>query len=77
MNAINQNFTSRQRDAVQSPLQTGSLNKLARLSEALWLSFTFLLFIAMGPFSTIAVVYGLWSLGSRDNRKKMIEPASC
>ena len=53
------------------------VNRFSNLSEGIWLSITFLLFLAMGPFSVIAVVYGLWSLASAENREKLVEPASC
>jgi small neutral amino acid transporter SnatA (MarC family) len=53
------------------------LTQAARLSEPFWFCLSFLLFLVMGPFSVIAVVYGLWSLASEENRQKMIEPASC
>ena len=76
MNAIN-NISNRQRVEANIPVLKSIANKVSQLSETLWLCFTFLLFIAMGPFSTIAVIYGLWSLASRENREKMVEPASC
>ena len=77
MNAINQNITSRQRVEAHFPVLKKIANKISQLSETLWLCITFLLFIAMGPFSVIAVVYGLWSLASGENKEKMVEPASC
>lgn len=49
----------------------------SRLSEALWFCLTFLLFIAMGPFSVFAVIFGLCSLASRESRERMDEPARC
>jgi hypothetical protein len=49
----------------------------SRMSEPFWLCLSFVLFLIMGPFSIIAVVYGLWSLASDEKRQKMIEPASC
>ena len=74
MNAIN-NITNHR---VEAPTVLRSIaNKVSQLSEALWLCITFVLFIVMGPFSIIAVAYGLWSLASEENRAKMIEPASC
>lgn len=76
MNAINHNITNSQRVEALSVLRSIA-NRVSQLSETLWLVITFLLFIAMGPFSIIAVVYGIWSLGSGENREKMIEPASC
>ncbi|MDW7772020.1 MAG: hypothetical protein SCH71_03925 [Desulfobulbaceae bacterium] len=77
MNAINQNMTKGQRVETHIPVLKNIANRVSQMSETLWLCVTFLLFIAMGPFSVIAVIYGLWSLASSENREKMIEPASC
>lgn len=63
-------------EAASSPFKR-ILSQVARLSEPFWFCVSFLLFLVMGPFSVIAVVYGLWSLASEENRQKMIEPASC
>lgn len=52
-------------------------NRIAQLSEIIWLCVTFLLFIIMGPFSVIAVIYGLWALATGENKGRMVEPASC
>jgi len=49
----------------------------SRLSETLWLCLTFLLFLATGPFSIFAVIFGLYSLASRAGREHMEEPAHC
>lgn len=76
MNAVN-NIPNRQRVEAHIPVLKSMANKVSQLSETLWLCLTFLLFIAMGPFSVIAVIYGLWSLASRENREKMVEPARC
>ena len=40
------------------------LSRISELSEIIWLCITFLLFIVMGPFSVIAVIYGLWALAT-------------
>ena len=53
------------------------VNKISQFSETLWLCITFALFVIMGPFSVIAVVYGLWALANGEHKEKMIEPASC
>jgi len=53
------------------------LAQLSKMSELFWLCLSFCLFLIMGPFSIIAVVGGLWSLASDENRQKMVEPASC
>lgn len=53
------------------------LTQLSKMSEPFWLCLSCVLFLIMGPFSIIAVLYGLWSLASDENRQKMIEPASC
>ncbi len=47
---------------------------LALISESLWFCLTFLLFLLMGPFSAIAVLIGLGSLASEENRERMNEP---
>jgi hypothetical protein len=52
-------------------------DRVSHLSEGIWLCTTFLLFILMGPFSVIAVVYGLWALASSEYKEKMAEPARC
>lgn len=77
MNAVNHEMTNRQGVEAHLPLHKTLSNRISQLSEKLWFCFTFLLFIAMGPFSVIAVIYGLWSLASKENREKMVEPASC
>lgn len=59
-----------------SPLKR-ILARLSKMSEPFWLCLSGVLFLIMGPFSIIAVLYGLWSLASEENRQKMIEPASC
>ena len=53
------------------------LSRISELSEPIWLFITLLLFIIMGPFSVIAVLYGLWALATGEIKEKMVEPASC
>ncbi|MHB1349119.1 MAG: hypothetical protein C4563_00355 [Desulfobulbus sp.] len=53
------------------------LAQVSKLSEPFWLCLSFGLFLIMGPFSIIAVLYGVWSLASEENRQKMVEPANC
>jgi len=77
MSAINHLLTGQAKDATDSTLFKRIAHLAARLSEPFWLCISFLLFIVMGPFSVIAVLYGLWSLANGENREKMIEPASC
>jgi len=77
MNAVNNDITNRQRVEAHLPILKTLSSRVSQLSETLWFCITFLLFIAMGPFSVIAVIYGLWSLASSENREKMVEPASC
>ena len=50
--------------------------RLAAVSEYFWFCLSFLLFVIMGPFSAIAVVIGLCSLASDENRNRMVEPES-
>ena len=52
-----------------------TLSFLSTLSEPFWFCVSFLLFLLMGPFSAVAVLIGLCSLASEENRKKMSEPA--
>jgi len=60
----------------RTPLQR-VLAQVSKMSEPFWLCLSCALFLVMGPFSIIAVLYGLWSLASEANRQKMTEPASC
>ena len=77
MSAINNYFPGRQSNEASVSIIKSLLSKVSEMSESIWLCITFLLFILMGPFSAIAVVYGLWALGSKENREKMVEPVSC
>ena len=49
---------------------------LSALSEAFWFCLSLILFLLMGPFSAVAVIIGLCSLASEENRSRMVEPAS-
>jgi len=77
MSAINHLTTGQAKGGACSSLFHRLSTLAARWSEPFWLCVSFLLFIVMGPFSVIAVLYGLWSLANGENREKMIEPASC
>ncbi|WP_028585457.1 hypothetical protein [Desulfogranum mediterraneum] len=48
---------------------------LTQISEWFWFCCSFLLFLALGPFSAVVVLLGLKSLGSEEQRQEMIEPA--
>ena len=48
---------------------------LPHLAESFWFGLCFVLFLLMGPFSAIAVLIGLGSLASEENRERMQEPA--
>lgn len=77
MNTTHHTLTNQAKvDTGLSPMKS-VLAKLAKLSEPFWLCLSFCLFLIMGPFSIMAVLCGLWSLASDENRQKMIEPASC
>ena len=52
-------------------------NWISQFSESIWLCITFLLFIVMGPFSVIAVLYGLWALATGESKERMVEPVRC
>ena len=77
MSAINHLLTSETKGGTSSSLLQRISRIASKLSEPFWLCISFLLFIIMGPFSVIAVLYGLYSLANGENREKMIEPASC
>lgn len=77
MSAINHLTTSQAKGGASHSLLQRLSALAARLSEPFWLGLSFLLFLVMGPFSVIAVLYGLWSLANSENREKMTEPASC
>lgn len=48
---------------------------LSQIAESFWFCLTFVLFLLMGPFSAVAVLIGLGSLASEENRERMTEPA--
>ncbi|MGW8161837.1 MAG: hypothetical protein ACWGN1_06280 [Desulfobulbales bacterium] len=77
MNAIHQLTTGPTSRGTSSSLFHRLSALAAKSSEPFWLCLSFLLFIVMGPFSVIAVLYGLWSLATGENRERMAEPASC
>ena len=77
MSAINKCFTGQQGNETNISVIQSLLNKVSWLSDILWPVFTFFLFVLLGPFSVIAVIIGLMSLGSAENREKMVEPSSC
>lgn len=77
MSAMHHSITGQTKDGTSTSIIQRIQNRAARISEPFWFSIAFLLFLIMGPFSAVAVVYGLWSLGSGENREKMAEPASC
>lgn len=70
-------LTGRAKIAAENTPMKRALAQLSKIGEPFWLFLSFGLFLIMGPFSIIAVLYGLWSLASDENRQKMIEPASC
>lgn len=77
MNTTHHIHTGRAKIAAEHTPMKRALAQLSKISEPFWLCLSFGLFLIMGPFSIIAVLYGLWSLASDENRQKMIEPASC
>ena len=50
---------------------------VSRYSEGVWFCLSFILFLVMGPFSVFAVLVGLYSLATGEQKEKMVEPASC
>ena len=77
MRALQHTQEEHHKNAVNVSLYKSLISRISELSEIIWLCITFLLFIVMGPFSVIAVIYGLWALGTGENKERMIEPASC
>ena len=77
MSAIHHSITGQTKDGTVASIIQRIQKTAARISEPFWFSIAFLLFLVMGPFSVVAVVYGVWSLASGENREKMVEPASC
>ena len=77
MNTTHHILTGRAKVADERTPMKRVLAQLSKMSEPFWLCLSFGLFLIMGPFSIIAVLYGLWSLASDENRQKLIEPASC
>ena len=77
MRALHHTQAGHQGKEADNSIVSSLLHTLSRMSEAIWLSITFLLFIVMGPFSVIAVLYGLWALATGETKERMVEPASC
>jgi hypothetical protein len=77
MSTLNNFYPDQQKHETGISIFQNIVSKVSGLSESIWLGVTFLLFILMGPFSIIAVLYGLWILGSAENREKMAEPVRC
>ena len=77
MRALHHTPAGHHRNTTHVSFLKSLFNRISHFSEAIWLGITFLLFIVMGPFSVIAVLYGLWSLASGESREKMTEPAKC
>lgn len=48
---------------------------MAMISEWFWFTISFLLFLALGPFSVFVVLIGLKSLASEEMQQNMKEPA--
>lgn len=76
MRAIHETQAGHHDSAGHSSFISALVNRISQMSETIWLGITFTLFIAMGPFSVIAVLYGLWALATGENKGKMVEPAS-
>lgn len=77
MRALQHTQEEHHKNVVNVSLYKSLISRISELSEIIWLCITFLLFIVMGPFSVIAVIYGLWALATGENKERMIEPASC
>ena len=77
MRALHHTQTGHHESEGHVSLYKSLISRISQLSELIWLCITFLLFIVMGPFSVIAVIYGLWALATGENKERMIEPARC
>ena len=77
MNTIHHLLISQAKGDTGTTLLQRMRTLVSRMSEPFWFCLSFILFLLTGPFSIIAVLYGLWSLGNVENRQKMIEPARC
>lgn len=51
-------------------------NKFSQFSEGFWFLTSFLLFLALGPFSIIAVIIAMGTMVTKGQRAIMKEPAS-
>jgi hypothetical protein len=76
MNILQHNQTNQSGDDGGHFLTTWIGGHLAQITESFWFCLTFVLFLLLGPFSAIAVLIGLGSLGNAENRERMTEPAS-
>jgi hypothetical protein len=52
-------------------------DRFAKLSETFWFCLSLVLFVVMGPFSIIAVIFGIWSLANNQKVRESAEPQSC
>ena len=77
MRALHHAQSVHQQNEGQDSVYKNIFSRISELSELIWLCITFLLFIVMGPFSVIAVLYGLWALATGETKERMVEPASC
>jgi hypothetical protein len=76
MNMLQHNQTNQSGDDGGHFLAIWIRVHLAQIAESFWFCLTFALFLLLGPFSAIAVLLGLGSLGNAENRERMTEPAS-
>jgi hypothetical protein len=75
MNILSHSQVNKPEDDGGHSLITWGRAHLAQLTESFWFCLTFALFLLMGPFSVVAVLVGLGSLASEENRERMSEPA--
>jgi hypothetical protein len=76
MSALIHLLSKNQTNKEKKSLLTRLHDRFAQLSETFWFCLSLLLFIVMGPFSIIAVVFGLWSLANNEKTKESPEPQS-
>jgi hypothetical protein len=77
MSALIHLLSKSQTSQEKKSLLTRLHDRFAQLSETFWFCLSLLLFVVMGPFSIIAVIYGLWSLANNQKVRESAEPQNC
>jgi len=77
MSALIHLLNKSQTNRTKKSLLTRLHERFSHLSETFWFCLSLLLFVVMGPFSIIAVFFGLWSLANNKKVRESAEPQSC